>query len=116
MLGFVGDNTGSDAVWVALLQSDVFICMELMTTCLDKLMKELQGPIPEDMLGKMAVAVRTCACAVHIPGLNSLMPKIEAPTPYMYIHSSSSQKGLTVAQVSGRETKHTCTCMRLGNV
>ena len=31
--------------------------MELMTTCLDKLMRRLQGPIPENILGKMAVAV-----------------------------------------------------------
>lgn len=31
--------------------------MELMTTCLDKLIKRLKGPIPEYILGKMAVAV-----------------------------------------------------------
>ena len=40
-------------------QSDVYICMELMTTCLDKLMKKLQGPIPEDVLGKISVSVST---------------------------------------------------------
>ena len=28
-----------------------------MTTCLDKLMKKLQGPIPEDVLGKISVSV-----------------------------------------------------------
>lgn len=39
------------------LQSDVYICMELMTTCLDKLMKKLQGPIPEEVLGKISVSV-----------------------------------------------------------
>ena len=44
---------------VLLFQSDVFICMELMTTCLDKLMKKLQGPIPEDVLGKISVSVST---------------------------------------------------------
>ncbi|KAK2566892.1 Dual specificity mitogen-activated protein kinase kinase 7 [Acropora cervicornis] len=38
-------------------RSDVYICMELMTTCLDKLMKKLQGPIPEDMLGKISVSI-----------------------------------------------------------
>ena len=38
-------------------QSDVYICMELMTTCLDKLMKKLKGPIPEDVLGKISVSV-----------------------------------------------------------
>ena len=41
------------------MQSDVYICMELMSTCLDKLMKRLQAPIPEAILGKMAVAVST---------------------------------------------------------
>lgn len=40
-------------------QSDVYICMELMTTCLDKLMKKLQGPIPEDVLGKISLSVST---------------------------------------------------------
>lgn len=35
--------------------------MELMDTCLDKLMKRLKAPIPEDILGKVAVAVSfTC--------------------------------------------------------
>lgn len=38
-------------------RSDVFICMELMTTCLDKLMKKLQCPIPEDVLGKICVSI-----------------------------------------------------------
>ncbi|EDO43384.1 predicted protein [Nematostella vectensis] len=38
-------------------KSDVFICMELMATCLDKLLKRLQNPIPEHILGKMAVAI-----------------------------------------------------------
>lgn len=38
-------------------RSDVYICMELMTTCLDKLMKKLQGPIPEDVLGKISVSI-----------------------------------------------------------
>lgn len=38
-------------------KSDVFICMELMTTCLDKLMKKLQFPIPEDVLGKISVSI-----------------------------------------------------------
>ena len=31
--------------------------MELMTTCLDKLMKKLSGPIPEEVLGKISVSV-----------------------------------------------------------
>ncbi|KAG1653720.1 Dual specificity mitogen-activated protein kinase kinase 7 [Nymphon striatum] len=40
-----------------ITDSDVWICMELMTTCLDKLMKRLKKPIPERTLGKMAVAI-----------------------------------------------------------
>lgn len=31
--------------------------MELMATCLDKLLKKTRRPIPEKILGKMAVAV-----------------------------------------------------------
>jgi len=31
--------------------------MELMATCLEKLMKRLKEPIPESILGKVAVAV-----------------------------------------------------------
>ena len=31
--------------------------MELMATCLDKLLKKTKRPIPERILGKMAVAV-----------------------------------------------------------
>ncbi|XP_077986899.1 dual specificity mitogen-activated protein kinase kinase 7-like [Glandiceps talaboti] len=37
--------------------SDVWICMELMATCVEKLMKRLQGPVPERILGKMTVAI-----------------------------------------------------------
>lgn len=39
-------------------QTDVFIAMELMGTCAEKLKKRIQGPIPERILGKMTVAVR----------------------------------------------------------
>ena len=38
-------------------QTDVFIAMELMGTCAEKLKKRMQGPIPERILGKMTVAV-----------------------------------------------------------
>lgn len=31
--------------------------MEKMSTCLDKLLRQMQEPIPENILGKMAVAV-----------------------------------------------------------
>ncbi|CAG2201309.1 dual specificity mitogen-activated protein kinase kinase 7-like [Mytilus galloprovincialis] len=37
--------------------SEVWICMELMSTCLDKLLKRTKTPIPERILGKMAVAI-----------------------------------------------------------
>ncbi|XP_002741782.3 dual specificity mitogen-activated protein kinase kinase 7-like [Saccoglossus kowalevskii] len=37
--------------------SDVWICMELMATCVEKLMRRLSGPVPERILGKMTVAI-----------------------------------------------------------
>lgn len=37
--------------------SEVWICMELMTTCFDKLLKRSGKPIPEEILGKVTVAV-----------------------------------------------------------
>ncbi|XP_067144462.1 dual specificity mitogen-activated protein kinase kinase 7 [Centruroides vittatus] len=40
-----------------ITESDVWICMELMATCLDKLMRRLKSPLPEEILGKMAVAI-----------------------------------------------------------
>uniref|UniRef100_A0A8C7F047 Dual specificity mitogen-activated protein kinase kinase 7 n=1 Tax=Oncorhynchus kisutch TaxID=8019 RepID=A0A8C7F047_ONCKI len=49
--------------------TDVFIAMELMGTCAEKLKKRIQGPIPERILGKMTVAVSlsissiiSCSC------------------------------------------------------
>jgi mitogen-activated protein kinase kinase 7 len=36
--------------------TEVWICMELMTTCFDKLLKKLKSPIPEPILGKISVA------------------------------------------------------------
>lgn len=45
------------ALGTTLLQTDVFIAMELMGTCAEKLKKRMQGPIPERILGKMTVAV-----------------------------------------------------------
>ncbi|XP_072015628.1 dual specificity mitogen-activated protein kinase kinase 7-like isoform X2 [Amphiura filiformis] len=37
--------------------SEVWICMEQMATCLEKLMKRLKEPIPEQIIGKMVVAI-----------------------------------------------------------
>lgn len=41
---------------VFINDADVWICMELMATCFDKLLKRLSSPIPEDILGKVALA------------------------------------------------------------
>lgn len=39
-----------------ITDSDVWICMEMMTTCMDKLLKKLNAPIPEKIVGKVAMA------------------------------------------------------------
>ena len=38
-------------------ESEVWICMELMLMCFDKLLKLIKKPIPEEVLGKMTVSV-----------------------------------------------------------
>lgn len=38
-------------------EADVWIYMELMATCFDKLMKKTNQPVPEPILGKVTVAV-----------------------------------------------------------
>jgi len=43
--------------YIHMLKADVWICMELMTTCLDKLIKKLQRGIPERILGKITICV-----------------------------------------------------------
>lgn len=40
-----------------ITETEVWICMELMATCFDKLLKKLKQPIPEYVLGKVTVAV-----------------------------------------------------------
>lgn len=40
-----------------ITESDVCICMELMATCFDRLLRRLKTPIPEDVLGKVALNV-----------------------------------------------------------
>ena len=37
--------------------TEVWICMELMATCFDKMLKKFKQPIPERILGKISVAV-----------------------------------------------------------
>ncbi|XP_069696444.1 dual specificity mitogen-activated protein kinase kinase 7-like isoform X2 [Periplaneta americana] len=39
-----------------ITESDVWICMELMATCFDKLLKRLRKAIPEEILGKVTYA------------------------------------------------------------
>lgn len=53
-------------------QGDVWICMELMDTSLDKFYKQVnekQKTIPEDILGKIAVSVSTSASPTNVDGL-----------------------------------------------
>ena len=38
-------------------ESDVWICMELMSMCFDKLLKLTSEPVPESILGKLTVSV-----------------------------------------------------------
>ncbi len=40
-----------------ITESDVWICMELMATCFDRLLKKLKTAVPEDILGKVTLAV-----------------------------------------------------------
>jgi mitogen-activated protein kinase kinase 7 len=37
--------------------SDVWLCMELMSMCFEKLLKKFKAPIPEPILGKLANSV-----------------------------------------------------------
>lgn len=37
--------------------SEVWVCMELMSMCFDKLLKQIKTPIPEYILGKLVVSV-----------------------------------------------------------
>jgi mitogen-activated protein kinase kinase 7 len=42
-----------------ITEADVWICMELMATCFDKLLKRIKKAVPEEILGKVTVAVST---------------------------------------------------------
>lgn len=42
---------------IFITDSEVWICMELMSTCFDKLLKRLQHSIPEYVLGPVTYAV-----------------------------------------------------------
>lgn len=50
-----------EIILLCFIQGDVWICMELMDTSLDKFYKKVNEKgrnIPEDILGKITVAVR----------------------------------------------------------
>lgn len=49
-----------------ITDADVWICMELMATCFDKLMKKSDQPVPEKILGKVTVAVIKLTLAYFI--------------------------------------------------
>ena len=47
---------------VCWLQTEVWVFMELMATCLDRLLKKIGGPFPETIVCKMTVSVSPCYC------------------------------------------------------
>lgn len=49
-----------------ITECDVWICMELMATCFDKLLKKSTKPVPEAILGKVTVAVRTVFVSIPL--------------------------------------------------
>lgn len=48
-----------------ITECDVWICMELMKSCFDKLLKRLNEPLPEPIMGMITVAVRQTEVPVH---------------------------------------------------
>lgn len=50
-----------------ITEADVWICMELMSTCFDKLQKRTQKPIPEGILRHVTAAVSdlNAKCELH---------------------------------------------------
>ena len=59
------------------MQTEVWVFMELMATCLDRLLKKVGGPFPERIVCKMTVSVSgvmcrvactcTCTCSMYFP-------------------------------------------------
>lgn len=45
-----------------ITEAEVWICMELMSTCFDKLTKKSRQSVPEAILGKITVAVSFFCC------------------------------------------------------
>ncbi|NXY80499.1 MP2K7 kinase, partial [Glareola pratincola] len=67
-----------------ITNTDVFIAMELMGTCAEKLKKRIQGPIPERILGKMTVAI-VKALFYLLPHVPVPMPVPLCPCPRIYV-------------------------------
>uniref|UniRef100_A0A8C7H9B8 Dual specificity mitogen-activated protein kinase kinase 7 n=1 Tax=Oncorhynchus kisutch TaxID=8019 RepID=A0A8C7H9B8_ONCKI len=66
--------------------TDVFIAMELMGTCAEKLKKRIQGPIPERILGKMTVAVSLASYLLRSHTLNSVSALLYLKEKHGVIH------------------------------
>lgn len=49
-----------------ITEADVWICMELMATCFDKLLKKSNLPVPEYILGKVTVAVSSIHISISL--------------------------------------------------
>lgn len=49
-----------------ITEADVWICMELMSTCFDKLQKRTQKPIPEGILRHVTAAVSDPQCEIRM--------------------------------------------------
>jgi len=79
-------------------ESQIWICMELMETCFDKLKKKVRGPLPEPIIGKLSVAV--------LKALHYLKEKHDVihrdVKPSNILVSSSGQVKLCDFGISGR--------------
>ena len=40
-----------------MMNNEVWVFMELMSSCFDKILKKYKSPLPEEIIGKVAVAV-----------------------------------------------------------
>lgn len=64
--------TLSHIIILADTQNDVWVFMELMATCLDRLLKKLKSPFPEEIVCKMTVSVSTLAIFIVVCRVSSL--------------------------------------------
>ncbi|XP_050509844.1 dual specificity mitogen-activated protein kinase kinase 7-like isoform X1 [Diabrotica virgifera virgifera] len=61
-----------------ITDSEVWICMELMDTCFDKLLRRFKQPIPEEVLGKVTVA--TVAALSYLKDKHDVMHRDVKPS------------------------------------